>query len=370
MRRLGAFARIVFCLIVVSLTFTSTMYSDVTGKKKFRKEQAFPIKLGTSGGNVEDQNDFFCCSGTLGALVENSAGTQFILSNNHVFAIANTAHKGDAMTQPGLIDKNCNASLVQVVAFLSKFTPFKFGGTKKNLVDAAIAEVVKGAVDPSGEILSIGVPGSDPVEAALGMGVKKSGRTTGLTKGTVIVLDANILVDIDPECGGTNGKPTLFVDQVIVDPDTNKPFVLAGDSGSLIVENVGTCPAPVGLLAFGDSSGVGGFNRIQNVNKKLKITEVGCTKGAASAVAFKELSMEDPRILAAKTIKDQHIDELFQIPGVAAAGLGLTKAGSDELAILIFVKKGPGFDAAAGMIPARLGNLPVVIRETSGFKTM
>ncbi len=106
------------------------------------------------------------------------------------------------------------------------------------------------------------------------------------------------------------------------------------------------------------------------MNKKLKITEVGCSTVAAKATAFPKLSMQDPRLLAAKSIKDQHIEQLLQIPGVSAAGLGLTKGGSNELAILVFVKKGPGFNAAAGMIPARLGNLPVVIRETSGFKAM
>ncbi len=247
MTRPGAFARIVFCLIVISLTFTTDMFSDVA-KKKHRKTQNRPIKLGTSGGNNEDQNDFFCCSGTLGALVQNANGIQFILSNNHVIGLSNKGEIGDPIGQPGLIDVNCDDSRADPVAFLSKKAKFKFGGTKKNKVDAAIAEVIPGAVDPTGSIIDIGIPGSDPVEAALGLQVKKTGRTTGLRKGTVIGLDFDILVSIDPECGGTNGKTTRFVDQVIVEPNTNKKFVDAGDSGALVVENIGTCPGPVGLL--------------------------------------------------------------------------------------------------------------------------
>jgi len=81
--------------------------------------------------------------------------------------------------------------------------------------------------------------------------------------------------------------------------------------------------------------------------------------------------MQDPRMMAAKTIKDQHKEKLFEIPGVVGAGLGLVNGNANELAILVFVKKGSrAATAASGIVPARIGNLPVVIRQTSGFKTM
>ena len=50
-----------------------------------KARQPRPIALGVSGGNATDTANGFCCSGTLGALVQNGQG-QFILSNSHVFA--------------------------------------------------------------------------------------------------------------------------------------------------------------------------------------------------------------------------------------------------------------------------------------------
>ncbi len=78
------------------------------------------VKLGTSGGNINDTGTGVCCSGTLGSLVTLS-GTQYILSNNHVLAksdggVAGSGGTGDAISQPGLIDTNCSVSGTQTVA--------------------------------------------------------------------------------------------------------------------------------------------------------------------------------------------------------------------------------------------------------------
>src|SRR3974390_3277921 len=72
-----------------------------------QQAQNIPVKLGTSGGNAKDSsvqgNLTFCCSGTLGALVQRN-GTFYILSNNHVLARTDSASIGDAISQPALID--------------------------------------------------------------------------------------------------------------------------------------------------------------------------------------------------------------------------------------------------------------------------
>jgi hypothetical protein len=47
-------------------------------------KQTPPIQLGTSGGWSKDLANGFCCGGTLGSLVK-IGGTQYILSNYHVF---------------------------------------------------------------------------------------------------------------------------------------------------------------------------------------------------------------------------------------------------------------------------------------------
>ena len=46
-----------------------------------QEQQAFPVKLGTSGVNGSAGD---CCSGTLGSLIADQNGKQHILSNNHV----------------------------------------------------------------------------------------------------------------------------------------------------------------------------------------------------------------------------------------------------------------------------------------------
>ena len=65
------------------------------------------MPLGSSGGN---NNDFDalgntiadCCSGTLGSLIQDNGGRQYVLSNNHVLARSDHATVGDPIVQPGL----------------------------------------------------------------------------------------------------------------------------------------------------------------------------------------------------------------------------------------------------------------------------
>ncbi len=84
--------------------------------------QGRPIKLGVSGGNVNDIGGGFCCVGTLGSLVTNGPN-DYILSNNHVLARQSTATSsaslGEDIIQPGLADSSCVAVSDSKVAALS-----------------------------------------------------------------------------------------------------------------------------------------------------------------------------------------------------------------------------------------------------------
>ena len=89
-------------------------------------KQTPPIQLGTSGGWRYDLANGYCCGGTLGSLVQ-IGGTQYILSNYHVFESDivsggnnRVAATGDPIIQPGLIDVGCNAANAQNVATLVK----------------------------------------------------------------------------------------------------------------------------------------------------------------------------------------------------------------------------------------------------------
>ncbi len=217
-------------------------------------KQTPPIQLGTSGGWRHDLANGFCCGGTLGSLVQ-SGGTQYILSNYHVFRadIVNggngrVATNGDPIIQPGLIDVGCNAGTAQNVATLAGSASLPGSN-----VDAAIAQVTTGMVRTDGAILEIGALSSSTVAAAINQAVKKSGRTTGLSRSKVSGLNATVSVAYDNECAGGAAFTKTFTGQIIINNKGSR-FLAGGDSGSLMVEDVATNPRAVGLLFAGSSS--------------------------------------------------------------------------------------------------------------------
>jgi len=218
--------------------------------KDWQTVQDRPIWLGTSGGNIYDRSALYCCSGTLGALVFDGS-TYYILSNNHVMALVNDGAVGDPISQPGNIDIGCYPQPEHTVAYLSDFVPIKFAKGRRvpaNVVDAAIAEIVPGTVMADGSILGIGPVNSTTVPASIGLNVKKSGRTTGLTVGTVQAIDWSGYVGYSKECGSSAVNRAYFVGQIVI---TDGSFSDGGDSGSLVVENVHLSPQAVGLLFAG-----------------------------------------------------------------------------------------------------------------------
>ena len=216
--------------------------------------QTPPIQLGTSGGWRFDLANGFCCGGTLGSLVQ-VGGTQYILSNYHVFRsdIVNggngrVATNGDPIIQPGLIDVGCVAGNAQNVATLAGSASLPGSN-----VDAAIAQVIAGMVRTDGAILEIGTLSSQTAAAFIGQDVKKSGRTTGLSRSTVDGLNATVSVAYDNECAGGAAFTKTFNSQIII-RNRGSRFLAGGDSGSLMVEDVTTNPRAVGLLFAGSSS--------------------------------------------------------------------------------------------------------------------
>jgi hypothetical protein len=217
-------------------------------------KQTPPIQLGTSGGWSKDLANGYCCGGTLGSLVQ--IGTkQHILSNYHVFESDtvpggnNTvATTGDPIIQPGLIDVNCTASNAQMVATLVKKSSLPSSN-----VDCSVGAVVNGMVRTDGAILEIGTVSKTTVGAFINQAVKKSGRTTGLTRSTISGLNATISVTYDNECAGGTAFTKTFTGQIVVANRASR-FLNSGDSGSLMVEDVATNPHAVGLLFAGSST--------------------------------------------------------------------------------------------------------------------
>ncbi len=226
----------------------------ISSKVSHTAEQVTPIQLGTSGGWRYDLANGYCCGGTLGSLVQ-IGGAQYILSNYHVFESdivsggnSRVAATGDPIIQPGLIDAHCNAANAQNVATLVKMSSLPSSN-----VDASIAQVISGMVRTDGSILEIGTISSGTIAASLKQAVKKSGRTTGLTRSTISGLNATVSVAYDNECAGGAAFTKTFTGQIIIGNKGSK-FIAAGDSGSLMLEDKATNPRAVGLLFAGSST--------------------------------------------------------------------------------------------------------------------
>ena len=140
-----------------------------------------PILLGSSGGNNNDYDTkgnqiVDCCGGTLGSLIQNSSGTQYLLSCNHVLARSDQASTGEMIIQPGLIDNNCTpngeGSGTTPVGVLTAWLPLSSSSTN---VDAAIAQVDSGAVNTSGEIQELGALQGNGTLAAAPPGISSTG---------------------------------------------------------------------------------------------------------------------------------------------------------------------------------------------------
>lgn len=228
------------------------------------RKQRFPIELvgGVSIGSLR------VTAGTLGATVfDRRDGRHLLLSNWHILCGSLDCAEGEAIVQPGPFDGGTNQD---VIARLTRVALSPH-------VDCAVAEVIGDRyvlhhISGIGSVESIG-------RFALGQQVKKSGRTTGLTIGTVSDLSADLNVNGYPEGFGR------FVDQVIVDANDSNPVSLGGDSGSLVVDDNN---AAVGLLFAGPVIGGAFFvaNPIQDVIDALDI-EIRTGLTEIEAVTFR-----------------------------------------------------------------------------------
>ncbi len=217
-------------------------------------ERYRPVECGVSGGSYNyyrsNQHGYIYDGGTIGCVVQ-KAGKKYFLSNNHVFAHANREPIGAPVVQPGLIDVGGVQNPEDIVANLSAFNRILFGALRNtNVIDAAIAEIQPG-IEFNCAMISGYTPSTVVATAEIGMPVKKTGRTTGLTFGEVTDVNVTIVVNY-----GLDGK-ARFDNQIGFTDIAD-----SGDSGSLVVTESGN--QPLGLEFAG--SDVASFgNPIQAV---------------------------------------------------------------------------------------------------------
>ena len=346
---------------------TANGTSTVTIVPDNANAQAVPVELGSSGGNAHDfvnntaKNTITCCGGTLGSLVTRGS-VQYILSDNHILARSDSATVGDAIIQPGLIDTaTCTTAGTTTVANLSQFSNLQ--ATPSPNIDAAIAQVVAGKVDPTGKIIYLGattdangVPVADAPQGgtglsassvAVGRPVAKSGRSTGLTCSTVEATNILTSVSYTVNCDGTGTKFTVsYANQIGV---IGGDFSGEGDSGSLIVTQDTASPLAL-LYAGSDTDTVG--NPIADVlnffgNNTMFVggaahQVVGCSLPTApqSAKTVVPTFLATEVIQKAAATRDTHAPELLAHPEVQAVGVGQSYDNPKEAAILFFVTQG------------------------------
>jgi hypothetical protein len=327
-----------------------------------------PVPLGTTGGNASDLSTSggvtYCCSGTIGSLVSRG-GKLYILSNTHVLARSDLAVAGEAIIQPGLVDNNCSSAGTVTAATLFEF--FNLENDPRPNVDAALAEIVPGAVDPLGTIIQLGgtavggqptdgTPNPGPgVAPTIGRHVAKSGAATGLTCGTILAITATTNVEYQKGCNSGSTYVCDFTDQIVV---ADAGFSAQGDSGSLVVTQ--DTADPVGLLFSGSSTDTVA-NPVSVIMQQLadKVTgeqfvfagdnAVGPHAVAACAIPQQTpaqafgmegilLASEDRQ--AAVQARDAHAGELLGRAEILALGVGLSYDHPGQPAILVFVGRG------------------------------
>ena len=327
------------------------------------------LHFGVSGGNVRDISRRYCCSGTLGALVQDNNNVQYILSNNHVLAIGDKAVAGDDISQPGLIDSNC-----QISTIVADFTVAPKLGSN---VDAAIAQLRPGLMDSTGFIEDIGVPSSVVRNASVGLGVAKSGRTTGFQTGTISSINTSVTVKYTIECGSNRGTNVGYTNQVVINSST---FSAGGDSGSLIVTNDAN-HQPVALLFAGSSTSTIG-NPIGEVLSKTSaalgggrtLSFVGSTAGTAAATSPVELTTDSaggqmrelPEQSAERATQalESRRNDLMSRPAVIGVGVGQSDTDSNEAVIVVYVDRTAG---ARPTLPRTIDGVRVKRVETDPF---
>ncbi len=227
----------------------------------------FRIRPAPGGVSV---GHFRITAGTIGCLCVGRTAPRnsrlMILSNNHVLANTNAGAFGDCIAQPGPIDGGrCPADQI---AILERFVPINFAAGAVNFVDCATGWCWPDRVRRELVYLAGGVPhffriGSAPIAPIINCPVGKSGRTTQLTRGTIIDVSASLNVNY----GG--GRVAFFRDQISIRGAGGSLFSAGGDSGSSIWVWDNN-RRPVGLL-FAGGGGITFANKMTRVVAALDV---------------------------------------------------------------------------------------------------
>jgi streptogramin lyase len=308
-----------------------------------------PMPMGVSIGNTPVAKSG---TGTAGLVVVRSGTTtpRYVLSNSHVLGSqGNPGCPGSALAgktrtiQPGGADLpgDPGNNPTYLVGTFAQSWPMGPVST----IDAAVSRL-----DPSVasiDILGVGAPASTIGTAFKGEGVVKSGRTTGVTVGTVTADNMAVAIPYPNGCGTVR-----FTDQIAIRATTS--FIsLGGDSGSAVLD--AATREPVGLLFAG--TGIVAFaNKLSNVEKLLGVVPLGAVPATAQ-----RRPPPDPAVARLKVIQARHEDEVLALPGVQAIGI------ESEFGSASFVAFGPRLTPELQRtLPRDIEGVPLRFEATGG----
>jgi len=350
-------------LLIVVCTLSGIQASYAAGHQDYYPR---PIPMGVSISTTPTLP--YISAGTAGMRVYALANPniKLILSNNHVLGSTGPSLCPDTadvwpppltlVVQPGTLDIGTDPGNdpFYVTGGVVKTIPIKFGLLKTNLVDAAVALTTPDLA--STDILGIGQPTPELATASVGMNIVKSGRTTGVTTGTVTAVNATVLVNYGVGCG-----TAVFTNQIMTSADLGD----SGDSGSVVLES--STLRPVGLY-FAGSALQGIMNPILQVYKSLGVFVDSDT--APPALTLQQFSAStqsiavDPRMKQLRAIQARNqMKYLGHIAGVT--GMGISRDGQTD-AFVIFAKQRTA--QLLKLLPKSIEGVPVRVVESGEFK--
>lgn len=356
-----------------------------------------PTPMGVDGGNAVINYTATRCygfPGTLGAVVADQNGNQYVLSDSHVLAVGATSFlasgSSEPITQPDVITdlaSNCNlinpTQIASIeVATLSTVVPVNFNGKATSAADAAIAQVLPGMVSPA--IVGISVFSGVQLQVEKkGLQLQKTGTYSGNTIGHVEKINVTAIEKFCQHVSTDGTEKTCGLTDVRIPGAIEiKPgnFAGSGDSGALVL-TVGPCPQPEGIVISGNSTHVlveaigptmtalmsaGGYSSLSVVPGGA-----GCSPTTAQVQDFGDSNPADFTV-ADPNVPDSDVAQaLAVLPNLANEGCaGLDSIYGDiagvavdlsvsPAALDVIVNNASDLDPNNYCIPASFGGVPV-----------